>query len=272
MKKDKKKLIIMIIISVIIYLAFFMFIVISIWKPNNKGDITKIDIDMDYYEKKAQLYYGKVRGILLSKNVDELYKLLDEKYIMANELNKENYAQKLKSSRNIGESINVYEYTYASAYNAVVFVYKYECMGFKRVVNIIEKKPYEYTISFDSVYIPDLKFELIRKIENIKFNISFDKVTTDSLTYKFEIQNKNEDDVIINFYQADNITIELEDGTCLSSTPGELVSKIIMKTDEKITQNVTFLISSNNIHKIKKIIINGVTIGNKNTKIELNTK
>lgn len=260
-KKMNKRKLILYIISIIFYIACFFFLIVVIWNPKNNGKgISRYDSNVNYYDNMSKVYLGKLNMLLLSSNVDKLYDVIDKSYINNNNLTVENFKEYLIKKRLVGDTINIYEYTYTQSNDISVFVYKYRCTGFERTVNVIETKPYEYTISFEQNYIPGISS--IAKADSYGLNITIEntKRTESNIQYKISIKNNSNQKVGIDLTTIYKVSLLMNDGNLVNmiSTYSDNNTPDVIGNNETVEKEVIFAIPSSYHGKIKAFVIKDV--------------
>lgn len=255
----KNKLVLTTVVSIVCYVVVFFILIVIIWKPKNNGaGVSRYDTNIDYYEKMSKVYLGKINMLLNSSNADKLYDVMDREYISSNNLTKDNFKEYLIKKRLIGQTINVYEYTYSEDSNTSVFVYKYRCMGFNRIVNVIETKPYKYTISFEQNSIPGIN--QVIKADNYGLSITIEntKRTQSQINYKVTIKNNNEHNVGIDLASVYKVSLLMSDGNYVNmvSAYSDVISQL--GKNQIVEKEIVFQIPSSYQGMIKALLIKDV--------------
>lgn len=268
---DPKKKLILTIISIIFYITFFFILVILIWNPKKGNGISKYSDEIDYYEQMSKVYLGKLRRVLLTSNTDGLYELMNKEYMSQNNLTKDNFKEFLIKKRLIGETINIYEYTYSESSSVSVFIFKYRSMGFERVVNVIETKPYEYTISFEQNSIPGINNTTKTEKNGLSITVQNTGRTSSQINYKIKIKNNNEQKVGIDLTTIYNVSLLMSDGNYVNMSSSYTSSDIkdVIETNETIEKDVIFLIPSSYHGDIKALLIKDVDFNGKKIDIQV---
>ena len=258
--KSKKNKLILTIISVIFYVACFLGLIVIIWNPKKGLGVSRYDTNVNYFENMSKIYLGKLNRLLLSSNTDKLYEFMDKSYINNNNLTVENFKEFLIKKRLVGDTINIYEYTYSQSNDISVFVFKYRCNGFDRIANVIETKPYEYVISFEQNYIPGMNS--IAKVDSYGLNITVEntKRTESSIYYKLNIKNNSNQNVGIDLTTINNVALLMSDGNLVNmmSTYSDNSLPDVLTTNQAIEKEVIFAIPSSYQGKIKAFVIKDV--------------
>ena len=255
----KNKLVLTTIVSIICYVVIFFILIVIIWKPKNNGEgVSRYDPNIDYYDQMSKVYLGKLNMLLNSSNVDKLYDVMDIEYINSNNLTKDNFEEYLTKKRLIGQTINIYEYTYSEDSNTSVFVYKYRCMGFNRIVNVIETKPYKYVISFEQNSIPGIN--QVIKADNYGLSITVEntKRTQSQINYKITIKNNNEHIVGIDLASVYKVSLLMNDGNYLNMVSAYSDVTSTIEKNETIEKEIIFQVPSSYQGMIKALLIKDI--------------
>lgn len=276
----------------IVYAILAIGVLLWIWWPK---DAKKINSSFSYQnidgkQKALDIYTIEIRSLLAENDLELLYSKLDEGYKKQYGIDKDNYKSFLEQSDYISKNINILSSTVNIQENEVyVYRYTYTCNNKKRYVNVIETKPYEYTISFEQDSIPiitesgednnsnesdDENFTLSNKktsiIDNIKYEVTTETIRENGINYVIEITNNSDKTVEYNFNNITNISVVLSDGK-EAYLGGAVVSSDddILTPKSSLKKNLFFPVSSADQNKIKYIKIRNVKIGDEKKTISI---
>lgn len=150
------------ILFIIIYAILAICALLYIWWPKSSDSIfsqgnLKYD-NVDEKEKGIETYKSQVESLLSGQDMPALYAKLDDEYKNEHNINEENYKSFFEGSGLIAKTHNnevknviTIENCTVNIKNDDIYIYRYEyiCNSKRCYINVIETKPYEYTISFE---------------------------------------------------------------------------------------------------------------------------
>ncbi len=271
MVDDLKRNITLVIIAAIVYIIIFVVIIVKVWSPNKNNTIIKYKT-IDFESNVTSTYIGELKGLLMSKNIDELYSKLDLNYIKDNNFNKETFTQYANSKRLFNDNAVFYEYEVANDGDTYIYIFKYRSNGFERTVNIIETKPYEYTISFEQNSIPGIgKINLDTVKNNIRFEIKTLLTSSENIKYQAKITNQGSVDATFDFLSINGVSLIKNDGSIISlaAVVASSDNEGIIHPNSNITKELFFNINYQEFKNIKGIVFENVNISDTQTDIEV---
>lgn len=206
-------------------------VIIYIWWPKGNDSIVSNSKftyeDIDEKEKAIDIYKTKIMTFLTENDLEQLYQKLDEDYKAEKNITEKNYQAFLEESGFISKNgISIGECTVNIQKDDVyVYRFKYTCNNVSKYVNVIETKPYEYTLSFEQNSIPIVNNTYTETnegtissstkttiIDNIKYEVTKNTLRENGITYTLKITNNSDKNVEYNFDNITNVTAIMSDG------------------------------------------------------------
>lgn len=276
---------------IIAYAVLAVLVIIYIWWPKGNSSIVSnskfIYEDIDEKEKAIDIYKTKIIPLLAEKDLNQLYQKLNEEYKSEKNITEKNYQAFLEESGFISNNgISVGECT-VNIQKADVYVYRfnYTCNNVSKYVNVIETKPYEYTLSFEQNSIPIVNNTYTETnegtissstktsiIDNIKYEVTKTTLRENGITYTLKITNNSDKNVEYNFDNITNVTAIMSDGK-RANMGGTVISadEDILTPGSSLEKELFFAISSQDQNKIKTIRLQQVKIGDESKTVSINT-
>lgn len=276
---------------IIAYAALAVLVIIYIWWPKGNDSIVSNSKftyeDIDEKEKAIDIYKTKIISLLAEKDLNQLYQKLNEEYKSEKNITEKNYQAFLEESGFISNNgISVGECT-VNIQKADVYVYRfnYTCNNVLKYVNVIETKPYEYTLSFEQNSIPIVNNTYTETnegtissstkttiIDNIKYEVTKTILRENGITYTLKITNNSDKNVEYNFDNITNVTAIMSDGK-RANMGGTVISadEDILTPGSSLEKELFFAISSQDQNKIKTIRLQQVKIGDEIKTVSINT-
>ena len=276
---------------IIAYAVLAVLVIIYIWWPKGNSSIVSNSKftyeDVDEKEKAIELYKTKIIPLLAEKDLNQLYQKLNEEYKSEKNITEKNYQAFLEESGFISNNgISVGECT-VNIQKADVYVYRfnYTCNNISKYVNVIETKPYEYTLSFEQNSIPIVNNTYTETnegtissstkttiIDNIKYEVTKNTLRENGITYTLKITNNSDKNVEYNFDNITNVTAIMSDGK-RANMGGAVISadEDILTPGSSLEKELFFAISSQDQNKIKTIRLQQVKIGDESKTVSINT-
>lgn len=276
---------------IIAYAVLAVLVIIYIWWPKGNDSIVSNSKftyeDIDEKEKAIELYRIKIMSLLTEKDLDQLYEKLDDDYKAEKNINEKNYQAFLENSGFISnKGISIGECT-VNIQKEDVYVYRfnYTCNNNSRFVNVIETKPYEYTLSFEQDKIPIVNNTYTETnegtissstktsiIDNIKYEVTKTTLRENGITYTLKITNNSDKNVEYNFDNITNVTAIMSDGK-RANMGGTVISadEDILTPGSSLEKELFFAVSSQDQDKIKTIRLQQVKIGDESKTVSINT-
>ena len=288
---NNKKTINFTLLFIIAYAVLAVLVIIYIWWPKGNSSIVSNSKftyeDVDEKEKAIELYKTKIIPLLAEKDLNQLYQKLNEEYKSEKNITEKNYQAFLEESGFISNNgISVGECT-VNIQKADVYVYRfnYTCNNISKYVNVIETKPYEYTLSFEQNSIPIVNNTYTETnegtissstkttiIDNIKYEVTKTILRENGITYTLKITNNSDKNVEYNFDNITNVTAIMSDGK-RANMGGTVISadEDILTPGSSLEKELFFAISSQDQNKIKTIRLQQVKIGDERKTVSINT-
>ena len=276
---------------IIAYAVLAVLVIIYIWWPKGNSSIVSNSKftyeDIDEKEKAIELYRIKIMSLLTEKDLEMLYQKLDEDYKSEKNITEKNYKAFLEDSGFISNNgISIGECT-VNIQKEDVYVYRfnYTCNNNSRYVNVIETKPYEYTLSFEQDSIPIVNNTYTETnegtissstktsiIDNIKYEATKTTLRENGITYTLKITNNSDKNVEYNFDNITNVTAIMSDGKRVNMG-GTVISadEDILTPGSSLEKELFFAVSSQDQDKIKTIRLQQVKIGDESKTVSINT-
>lgn len=278
------------ILFVVVYVVLALIILAWIWWPSDsKTPNTKFKYeDVDEGKKALNIYTSKIKSLLAENDLPFLYSKLDANYKSQYNINENNYVIFLEQANYISKNINITDATINIQDNDVyVYRFTYTCNNRKCYVNLIETKPYEYTLSFEQETIPiannssndgngnnignsNSNVTKTTTIDDIKYEVSKTTIRENGITYTLKITNNSDKDVYYNFDNITNVSVIMGDGKIAN-----LGGAVISSDEDSLTPNsylekeLFFPVSSTDQNKIKTIRIQNVKIGDEKKTVNI---
>lgn len=276
---------------IIAYAVLAVLVIIYIWWPKGNDSIVSNSKftyeDVDEKEKAIELYKTKIIPLLAEKDLNQLYQKLNEEYKSEKNITEKNYQAFLEESGFISKNgISIGECTVNIQKDDVyVYRFKYTCNNVSKYVNVIETKPYEYTLSFEQNSIPIVNNTYTETnegtissstkttiIDNIKYEVTKTILRENGITYTLKITNNSDKNVEYNFDNITNVTAIMSDGK-RANMGGTVISadEDILTPGSSLEKELFFAISSQDQNKIKTIRLQQVKIGDESKTVSINT-
>lgn len=276
---------------IIAYAVLAVLVIIYIWWPKGNNSIVSNSKftyeDIDEKEKAIDIYKTKIMTFLTENDLEQLYQKLDEDYKAEKNITEKNYQAFLEESGFISKNgISIGECTVNIQKDDVyVYRFKYTCNNVSKYVNVIETKPYEYTLSFEQNSIPIVNNTYTETnegtissstkttiIDNIKYEVTKNTLRENGITYTLKITNNSDKNVEYNFDNITNVTAIMSDGK-RANMGGAVISadEDILTPGSSLEKELFFAISSQDQNKIKTIRLQQVKIGDESKTVSINT-
>ena len=276
---------------IIAYAVLAVLVIIYIWWPKGNDSIVSNSKftyeDIDEKEKAIDIYKTKIMTFLTENDLEQLYQKLDEDYKAEKNITEKNYQAFLEESGFISKNgISIGECTVNIQKDDVyVYRFKYTCNNVSKYVNVIETKPYEYTLSFEQNSIPIVNNTYTETnegtissstkttiIDNIKYEVTKNTLRENGITYTLKITNNSDKNVEYNFDNITNVTAIMSDGKRVNMG-GAVISadEDILTPGSSLEKELFFAISSQDQNKIKTIRLQQVKIGDESKTVSINT-
>lgn len=273
----------------IVYGVLVIVALIWIWWPKSSRvfegseKYTKVNVN----QKSIDIYSIKLKKLLSKGDVDELYEKLSLDYISANNLTKDNYIKFLEERGFLANTIDIIS-SNVNIQDEGIYVYRflYSNSNGNFYANVIETKPYEYTISFDQNQLPNLETtkelnsnlevqeyssDKITFIDNVKYSVRKKTIRDNGITYTLKITNNGNQEVRYKFDNITNVSVVFDDGK------EAYLGGVVLTSDEDIlTENgylekdLFFAVDIQDQNKIRYIKIKNVRIDDEKKNVKIN--
>lgn len=267
------------VLFIVVFAIASIIVLLLIWWPkgNTKSEkITKYTAITDGENKCLSIYMSELKYILNSDHCDELFKKVDPDFLQSNNLNKDNFEEYMNDMKLITKN-PVFKDTNISKQLDGTYVYRIGYLtygGLKKYVNVIETKPYEYTVSFEQDKLPVTNSNTSSiTVDGVFYEVKISEIRENGITYKLTATNKGDKTVEYNFNNIDNVIITLDDKTKI-----KMGAAVISSEDDILTPNGTFnrefffSIGSQYIEKINTLTLNSVIVDGKSNVVNINLK
>lgn len=268
---------------VAVAVVFFVACVISLivlWfftgNSGNKNTSFNYTITKDYKERGYNVFASELKSLLFSNNSDYLYEKMDKTFLDSNSLTKDNFKNYLTANRLVGNEVNLIKYSYYEGDSyctyRVTYTVKTATGAKTNVVNVLESKPYHYTITFDKTTIPTDKNSYVSsEVDGIKFEISLVQTAENFIKYKVKMTNLYNESVKFDFSTLSNVQLLLQDGSKVNQASVVISedSEVELNKESYITNEFSFNINLEYQNKIKSVIFENVNINEQNKRIEI---
>lgn len=256
---------------IVAYVIITAIIIAIIWWPEEKNyaTYTKVDIE-DKKSEMAQSYVNALSDLFQNGRKEELKELISSRYIRYTGKSVDEIVTELEDKKFLSEDAEVKGVkVYADKDTYVYSTTVYSDKG-SRVVNVIERYPYEYEIVFDDFYSYDeadkatVNKDIRFTIQNIYRNLKYIEIS-------MEIENLNSVYARFDFNSTVGVQAVLEDGTIYpiaNLVSDEAYTNI--ESNMTIKKNFVFEIPAQLQDGIKYIVFNGVKIEFSETNIKIN--
>lgn len=248
----------------IIYILISIIILIFIWVPFNEKvpsfAIYNKYTEKDIISKVSERYINEITFQFMLGEKESISKNINVGYVNYRALTKEQIIQELEEL-NLFDINTTFGQVIAKG-DGNVYTYTFDIINGsnKRKVNVIETKPYEYTLSFDN-FVGYKKSNLVYTEEKIKFNL--EEIYKDEYYIEFTmgITNLENDYIIFNTATSTDVYAVLSDGTkynLVNPTNTDNGKKILKAglIRRKFNFEIPFSIQS----KVSKIVFSNVNV------------
>lgn len=224
-------------------------------KSNNRSPQNKIS-DIDKYtqntssnviEETQSSYFQELENILKIDNIDSLYSKMNIEFLTKNGLNENNFKEYVLKNEYVGKFPASTSLTYSIQRDGS-YVYRFKCFRDDRTsfyVNLIETKPFEYTLDFSQEKIPTLdvgKYYDYNYDYNLEFEVTELERTEDSIAYQLKVTNNGDREIEFYLNNITDMALEIESDTN-AKTDGYVKqsSSVLSSRKYKISKNSYFI-------------------------------
>lgn len=277
LNRNDKFLLVVIIFIIIVVISLFVSLFL-IWSPKEENKINSYSY-AGFEEEVVTMYQKQLQILLKQNNTKLLAEKLDPEFLSNKNLSSDNltaikkYMEDNKLVTTTRAAVTGYTVSSNEETGVVVYRFKYYNMyGFERYVNLIETEPYVYTISFeDGIISTSAKKSIIDSYEKIKFEITLQESTSNSLKYNLKITNNSDEIVKFNFNDVSAVELTLNDGDKikLSSVIATSEEEFMLTQASYINQELFFVVPIESQGNIKNITFYNVQKGENKINIKI---
>lgn len=273
MKVKNKKLKVFLILFVVYIIIAISIIAIVLLLPSreqkNAFKYTQYNKEIGD-ERFKDIYARQISKYLVNKQGEELFKIMSPEFLKENKLDKSNFNDYLTKKAYYTHKATPGEFkTYMNG-DKKVYSINFAINGLERVVNIVEKEPYDIKVSFgNKTYEENENKTFVSNIENIKFEVNRIYKDNKQVNYDITITNVGNDSVEINFVDVtrmqlitnDNYKYKMSNNVSSAEdeplTKGSSVRKnLIFFVPEEVQPNIKYLsIADVKINGVEKTIL-----------------
>ena len=266
------------ILFIVLFVVASIIILLIIWWPKSATKKDKIVnyVSMDGKEESLKLYLTNLKELLTVENSDKLFEKMDLNFLAQNNLNKDNFKEYMENNKYISKN-PIISGSSVSKQSDDVYIYRIEYLtygGLKKYVNIIETKPYVYTLSFEQENIPIVgNKSSTSTYSDILYTATIEEIKDNSITYILEIKNNGDKVVKYNFDNVDNVYLVLNDNKTV-----KLGAAVVSSDDDILTLNgiirkeFFFQIGTDYHESIKQMVIKSIEIDGNFQEVTINLK
>lgn len=246
------------------------FIVIIVMWINNSFSSNKSNIDTSsinaytessYDEVKKEYYSKLLTSLLKFNNSEKLYSITSLEYLNSNSLNEQNFKNFLIKNNLISNTIDIISCDIFAQGNSRVYRFYYKAYSDYKYVNVIEKNPNEYEISFDQDIsnISEYTDKYNGSNNNVNCELELTEKGENYARFNIRITNNNAQDVYINLNNLNTFSL-IGDGISipLSSVVAENISSL--STGSSINRELYFSVSNEDYTSCKQLRISNIEI------------
>ncbi len=280
---NQRKLVLVTILAITACIVFMIISMFAIWSPKKGNKKESIDGRKKVYsyndnenfkEKTFNLYKSEVKRLLMPINTKQLYEKLDKDYLNKNNLNSDNIAKFLNDNNLLSNNIDFRNYIAIENGDTYIYRIMYNTFDDRNrilsscVINLIEEKPFSYTLSFESDSLDILKHNVTRTVEGINFSIKNVENTKNSAKFEIIIKNTNEKDIELNFDDVNNVMLVLKNGNQIKMSAAVIsADEDVLTKGSSVEKEAFFNVNLEEQGLIKAIKFNKVKVNGKEQNI-----
>lgn len=262
--KNMKTLIIFAVIYVVIIIA----VLVYIWSPKKQNfNISKYDVytEQQIEDRVKTLYCGEISNDLITRNSDNLYNLMSKDFLTKNNLSKDNfYDYMINNLYFTSNNVAAGKYTVSKDGNNYIYSIEFQIGIVYKIINIIEEKPYVYTITFGDEYTNNItSISKSGKVvsNGIIFDYEITKNLVNNLYITFNITNVENEKVEVDFSDVTKVQVITSDSEYkLSNIEIYGNNDNVLTKDSSISKSLVFDIPLSEQSKITTIRFNDVKV------------
>lgn len=217
--------------------------------------------ELSYDEVKKDYYSDLLTSLLKFNNSEKLYSITSLEYLNSNSLNEQNFKNFLIKNNLISNSIDIISCDIFAQGNSRVYRFYYKAYSDYKYVNVIEKNPNEYEISFDQDIsnISEYTDKYNGSNNNVNCELELTEKGENYVRFNLRVTNNNAQDIYINLNNLNTFSL-IGDGISipLSSVVAENISSL--STGSSINRELYFSISSEDYNNCKQLRISNIEI------------
>ena len=297
--KNKKKLLWTISIAIIVFVIIVAILInIIIRKKENTiskvyeesekrttknkiSDINKYTTQTNINETIQNGYFDEIQNVLLIDNIDSLYSKMNKDFLKNNNLNQDNFKNYVLENGYVGKFPACTSMRYSIQRDGT-YIYRLKCYRDDRskfYVNLIENKPFDYSIDFSQDIIPtvdDTFYVVYDTNYNLKFEVSEIKRNEKSISYELKVTNNGDREIEFYLNNITDMALEIEadndseiDGYVKQASSELSSRKYKINKDSYFIKKLYFPLDMQYHSKVKGIIFYGVRIEDINQDISI---
>ena len=217
--------------------------------------------ELSYDEVKKDYYSDLLTSLLKFNNSEKLYSITSLEYLNSNSLNEQNFKNFLIKNNLISNSIDIISCDIFAQGNSRVYRFYYKAYSDYKYVNVIEKNPNEYEISFDQDIsnISEYTDTYNGSNNNVDCELKLTEKGENYVRFNLRVTNNNAQDIYINLNNLNTFAL-IGDGISipLSSVVAENISSL--STGSSINRELYFSIASEDYNNCKQLRISNIEI------------
>ncbi len=247
---------------IVIVAAMIIFMIVIIWKPKSSNSIeanlNKIEITGEYENVQKSSYEEMLKRLLLIPYYDELYTYIDQDWVTNDMKMDKAQLQEWLVGENIITRVEpqILECTLVQSEDMYIYRYGVANGSTKKFVLINEKKPGEFTISFEQNGVSKLEGTTHYTMQD-DMHYECKIVSVLSNVMQFDITVKNDSDLEHYYSMKDNysIALVLDDGTSINASDISCAAgdEVNLWPNNSFDVRVTFFVSIDKQNQIDGI-------------------
>ncbi|MBR5228134.1 MAG: hypothetical protein IKV94_05825 [Clostridia bacterium] len=261
---DRKTFIIM----AIIYIIVVVFVLFLIWTPKSGEELAtyeKVDLTKKN-EEMAEYYFASIIDMGLYGSKSTFESIIDKNYLYYIGLETDELFENFRVNgvypkitgttiKNVGDTI-VYSGIYSAGSGSVN-------------VNIIERAPYDYTLTLDTFY-DYSSFKRTGSNDGIVVTLSDEYNDFKYIRYNVEIENTSEQAIEIDLSKLADTYLTLGNSATVKLSSSSITSTIKLEKDDSIVTSLAFELDVSNQQDIDKLTFSNIKIGDSTTNVDVN--
>lgn len=297
--KNKKKFLLgvsIIVIFIVVTIAILVNVIIQnkensiskVYEESNKKSTKSKMVDINKYTQQENVnetiqrnYLEEIQSVLLVDNIDSLYSKMNKEFLKRNNLNENNFKDYVLKNGYVGKFPACTSMRY-SVQRDGSYVCRLNCYRDDRTkfyVNLIENKPFDYTLDFSQDVVPtqdDTYYVIYDTDYNLKFEINELKRTEKSISYELKVINSGDKEIEFYLNNITDMSLEIEsdndskiDGYVKQASSELSSRKYIINKDSYFIKKLYFPLDMQYHSKVKGMIFYNVRVEDVNQDISI---